>query len=598
MDFQELGLNEELVRAVKALGFVNPMPIQEQAIPVLLDGSRDVVGSAQTGTGKTGAFGLPLLQLIDRSVPHPQALVLCPTRELCIQITNDIKQFSLCMEGVRTAAVYGGASIEVQIRQIKRGAQIIVATPGRLNDLLRRKAVKMEHISVAVLDEADEMLNMGFKEDIDLILATLPPHRRIWLFSATMPSGVAAIATKYLTDPVKITVNSKQKSPEKIEHTCYTIQEKDRYEALKRILDFSPGIFGLVFCRTRKETQDVAARLIQDGYDSGALHGELSQAQRDSVMQRFRQASIRILVATDVAARGLDVNDITHVIHYNLPNEPEMYIHRSGRTARAGKHGSSIALINVKEKYRLQAIEKRLKIQFDFEKVPDGPGICKKQLLSQIEKIVDTKVNDADIAEYLPVAYEALRGIDKNELIKRLVSSEFTHFIDYYRHSSDINVKPLKKAVTGTGTTNPKTRVKDSRTNSVKDGIKDSRKDTRKDRKAQRFFINIGRLDKMNEGSIVKLICDHSDIRASMIGQVNLKRSYSFFEVENRVAGMMLQSIRNAKFYGREVMIREVFDKKIPPSIRAEAIRNLINGVSITLPPCDNRLFHGTFMDR
>ncbi len=557
MDFQELGLNAELVRAVKALGFLTPMPIQEQAIPVLLGGRRDVVGSAQTGTGKTGAFGLPLLQLIDRSLPQPQALVLCPTRELCIQITNDIKQFSSYMEGVRTAAVYGGASIVAQIKQIKRGAQVIVATPGRLNDLLRRKAVNMGHVSVAVLDEADEMLNMGFKEDLDLILATLPQHRRIWLFSATMPSGVAAIAKKYLTDPVKINVSGKHQSPENIEHTCYTIQEKDRYEALKRILDFSPGIFGLVFCRTRKETQDVAARLMQDGYDSDALHGELSQAQRDSVMQRFRKASIRILVATDVAARGLDVNDITHVIHYNLPDEPEMYIHRSGRTARAGKHGSSIALINVKEKYRLQVIEKRLKIRFDFGKIPDGPGICKKQLLNQIGKIVDTKVNDADIAEYLPAAYEALRGIDKNELIKRFVSSEFNHFIDYYRHSGDINVKSLKTAGTGAGAANPKTRVKNNR----KNGLKDSLKDSRKDRKAQRFFINIGRLDKINEGSIVQLICDHSDIRANMIGQINLKRSYSFFEVENRAAGMMLQSVKNAKFYGRDVTVREVFDK-------------------------------------
>ena len=557
MDFQELGLNAELVRAVKALGFLTPMPIQEQAIPVLLGGRQDVVGSAQTGTGKTGAFGLPLLQLIDRSLPQPQALILCPTRELCIQITNDIKQFSSYMEGVRTAAVYGGASIVAQIKQIKRGAQVIVATPGRLNDLLRRKAVNMGHVSVAVLDEADEMLNMGFKEDLDLILATLPQHRRIWLFSATMPSGVAAIAKKYLTDPVKINVSGKHQSPENIEHTCYTIQEKDRYEALKRILDFSPGIFGLVFCRTRKETQDVAAKLMQDGYDSDALHGELSQAQRDSVMQRFRKASIRILVATDVAARGLDVNDITHVIHYNLPDEPEMYIHRSGRTARAGKHGSSIALINVKEKYRLQVIEKRLKIRFDFGKIPDGPGICKKQLLNQIEKIVDTKVNDADIAEYLPAAYEALRGIDKNELIKRFVSSEFNHFIDYYRHSGDINVKSLKTAGTGAGAANPKTRVKNNR----KNGLKDSLKDSRKDRKAQRFFINIGRLDKINEGSIVQLICDHSDIRANMIGQINLKRSYSFFEVENRAAGMMLQSVKNAKFYGRDVTVREVFDK-------------------------------------
>ncbi len=565
MDFQELGLNADLVRAVEDLGFATPMPIQTKAIPVLLNGRQDFVGLAQTGTGKTGAFGLPLLQKIDRSIAKPQAVILCPTRELCMQITQDLKKFSRHMQGVHTVAVYGGASIVDQMRQIKRGAHVIAATPGRLIDLLQRKAVDMAHVSVAILDEADEMLNMGFQEDIDRILASLPSDRRIWLFSATMPSGVAAIAAKYLTDPVKITVGGKHRSPKNIEHTCYTIREKDRYAALKRILDFSPGIFGLVFCRTRKQTQEVAASLVQDGYDADALHGDLSQAQRDYVMQKFRRASIRILVATDVAARGLDVDDITHVIHYNLPDEVEVYTHRSGRTARAGKHGASLALINVKEKYRAQAIEKRCNIRFDFGKLPDGPEICKKQLLNQIGKIVATKVNDADIADYLPAIYEALSGMDKEELIKRFVSSEFNHFIEYYRHASDINVKSSKKSDAGAGARYPKTHVKfrkKAAAGTTATKPKTYTKSPLKGRKTQRFFINVGRLDKINAGAIVRLICDHSGIQSNMIGQIDLKREFSFFEVEQQAAGRVRQSVKNAKLDGRTVLVQEIIKNK------------------------------------
>ncbi|RLC30262.1 MAG: ATP-dependent helicase [Deltaproteobacteria bacterium] len=549
MDFQELGLNAELVRAVRELDFVTPMPIQEKAIPVLLDGRQDVVGLAQTGTGKTGAFGLPLLQRIDRSIPRPQAVILCPTRELCIQIAADIKRFSRHMKGVHTVAVYGGASIAVQMLQIKRGAHIIAATPGRLIDLLQRKVVDMSRVSVAILDEADEMLNMGFQEDIDRILGTLPSSRRIWLFSATMPSGVAAIADRYLADPVNITVGGKHRSPKNIGHTCYTIREKDRYEALKRVLDFFPGIFGLIFCRTRKQTQDVAAGLVRDGYDADALHGDLSQAQRAYVMGKFRNASIRILVATDVAARGLDVDDITHVIHYNLPDETDVYTHRSGRTARAGKYGASIALINVKEKYRIRAIEKRCKIRFDFKKLPDGKEICRKQLLDQVGKIIDAEVNDADIADYMPDIYEALGGMDKEELIKRFVSSGFNRFIEYYRHAADINVKPRETSGTctraKTGPAKPAPGVKNRM----------------KGRKTRRFFINVGRLDKINAGAIVRLVCDQSGIRSDMIGQIDLKREFSFFEVEQQAAGRVRRSVRNARFDGRAVRVREVSEK-------------------------------------
>lgn len=555
MDFQELGLNEQLVQAVTDLGFLTPMPIQEKAIPVLLKDRRDVVGLAQTGTGKTGAFGLPLLQRIDKSIHRPQALVLCPTRELCIQITSDIKQFSRHMEGINTVAVYGGAGIVTQMQQIKCGAHIIVATPGRLIDLLKRKVVKTAHVSVAVLDEADEMLNMGFKEDIDCILDALPTQRRIWLFSATMPSGVAAIANRYLSHPVKMTVGGKHSSPKNIEHTCFTIREKDRYEALKRVIDFSPEIFGLVFCRTRKQTQEVAAGLVKDGYDADALHGDLSQSQRDYVMGKFRHASVRILVATDVAARGLDVDDITHVIHYNLPDETEVYTHRSGRTARAGKRGVSILLINIKEKYRARLIEKRCKIRFDFGKLPAGKEICKKQLLSRIGKIVDAKVNDDDFADYLPAVYEALSGMDKEELIKRVVSSGFTHLIEHYRNAGDINVKSGKPAG---GTAKAGTR------GGAGDGAAKSKAKVRnrmKGKKTHRFFINVGRLDKINPGAIIRLVCDQSGIRSNMIGQIDLKREFSFFEVERQAADRVRRFVKNARLDGRAVKVREVIEK-------------------------------------
>jgi ATP-dependent RNA helicase DeaD len=406
------------------------------------------------------------------------------------------------------------------------------------------------------------MLNMGFKEDIDRILGALPQHRHIWLFSATMPAGVAAIADRYLTDPVKITVGGKHRSPQNIAHTCYTIREKDRYAALKRILDFSPGIFGLVFCRTRTQTQEVAAALMQDGYDADALHGDLSQAQRDYVMRKFRQRTIRILVATDVAARGLDVDDITHVIHYNLPDETEVYTHRSGRTARAGKHGASLALINMKEKYRIQLIENRCKIRFEWGKLPDGPAICKKQLLNQIDKLVDAKVNEADIADYLPAVYAALEGMDKEELIKRFVAAEFSRFIDYYRHTGDINVKPRKKI---TGTTKPKTHLKPHKKYAADDTAAESKSPVKSrinGRKTQRFFINVGRLDKINAGAIVRLICDHSGIRSNKIGQIDLKREFSFFEVEQRVAGKVSESIKNARIDGRAVKVQAILENK------------------------------------
>jgi len=542
MNFNTLGLKKELIKSVENLGFQVPMPIQERAIPALLSGERDFVGLAQTGTGKTGAFGLPLIQQIDPSLTYPQGVVVCPTRELCIQITGDLKQFARYMKNINIVAVYGGSSILNQVRQIKNGCQIIVATPGRLLDLMERKAVKLSKVSYAILDEADEMLNMGFKEDIDRILDSIPAQRRIWLFSATMPKGVAAIARNYLTDPLEVSLGDQNRTPENIEHICYVIHEKNRYQGLKRIIDYTPEIFGLVFCRTRKETQTVAETLMQDGYNAEALHGDLSQAQRDNVMRKFRQGTVKILVATDVAARGLDVDDITHVIHYRLPDEAEIYTHRSGRTARAGKSGTSIVLINVKEKGRVNMLGKKGKLKFQFGKIPNGRAICKKQLFNLVDKIVQTDVNQEGIADYLPAIYDSLEGLDKEELIKRFVSAEFNRFIEYYRDAGDINVKSSKEASAIHKPVNKRARFKGKKT--------------------QRFFISVGKLDKINKGAIVRLICDNSGIRSNLIGDIDLNREFSFFEVEKSASGKIRKSFAKARLNGRPVQVHRVLKKK------------------------------------
>ncbi len=541
MNFETLGLRTELLRAMTSLGFQKPMPIQAQAIPTLLSGKKDFVGLAQTGTGKTAAFGLPLIQHIDQTLARPQAVIMCPTRELCLQITNDLKQFARHLKKVRIAAVYGGASIAMQIAQLKKGAQIIVATPGRLLDLINRKAVKLAQVAYAVLDEADEMLNMGFQEDIDQILSNITGHRHIWLFSATMPKGVAKIARQYLSDPEYVTVGERNSSPKNIQHRCYVIHEKNRYLGLKRLIDFAPEMFGLVFCRTRQETRDVAEALLQDGYQAEALHGDLSQSQRDYVMRKFRQKSIHILVATDVAARGLDVDNITHVIHYNLPGEAETYTHRSGRTARAGKAGCSIALINKKEIRRVRELEYKRNLRFEFCKIPNGRSICEKQLASLMDRIVQTDVNHTEINEYLPAVYAKLADIDKEELIKRFVSAEFNRFLTDYHHAEDINVKndPKRKAP-----------------------FKSEKKIRPRRKKTQRFSINVGRRDNINPGAIVRMICDNSGIRSNLIGAIDLNRKSSFFEVAQSAAAQVRNSVKNATLDGRHVQVREVFADK------------------------------------
>nr|MDA3832354.1 DEAD/DEAH box helicase [Spirochaetales bacterium] len=435
MSFENLDLIDELLKAVNELGFIEPTPIQTDAIPEIIGGGRDLVGLAQTGTGKTAAFGLPMIQLIDFDLAYVQGVVICPTRELCMQISGDIKKLCKYVKGAKVVAVYGGASIENQRNQIKKGAQIIVATPGRLLDLINRKIAKLSNVSYVVLDEADEMLNMGFQEDLDAILENTPAQKRTWLFSATMPKEVARIAKKYMKNPVEITIGKKNSGAENILHVNYIVNEKDRYQALKRIVDYHPDIYGLVFCRTRRETQDIAEKLMKDSYNAEAIHGDLSQALRDKVMSRFKDKSIQILIATDVAARGIDVQDITHVINYKLPDEAGNYTHRSGRTARAGKSGTSIAIINSREKSKLQFIEKKVNIKFNYAKVPEGHAICEKQLYSMINKMVEVKVDQKEIERFLPLVYNTLDCLTKEELIQKFVSNEFNRFLNYNKNS-------------------------------------------------------------------------------------------------------------------------------------------------------------------
>ncbi len=500
MTFQDLGLEPMLLKAVTEMGFENPTPIQEQTIPQLQDKSTDMVALAQTGTGKTAAFGLPLLQKLDLTSKFTQSLILAPTRELCVQISKDLINYSKYISGLRVTAVYGGAPIMGQIRDVKAGSQVIVATPGRLIDMIERKAIDLSHVDIVVLDEADEMLNMGFKDDLDEILSNTPPTKNTWLFSATMPREVERIASKYMENPLSISVGKKNSGNENIEHIYYQVQQRDRYAALKRIADFYPDIFGIVFCRTKAETQDVADQLIKDGYNADALHGDLSQAQRDLVMKRFRSRTLQMLVATDVAARGIDVNNVTHVINYNLPEDAENYTHRSGRTARAGKSGIAIAIVTPKESFKIKEIERIIQSKFTKADVPTGVDVCEKQLFHLVHKLHNVEVKDDEIEKYLPKIYEELKDLDKEELIKRFVSEEFNRFYTYYQNSQDLNSG-------GDGAPNGKTT---------------------------RFFVNMGQLDGFNRNSIKDFLTEISNVHPRMIFNIDVKNSFSFFETENK----------------------------------------------------------------
>ncbi|EHQ28235.1 DEAD/DEAH box helicase [Mucilaginibacter paludis] len=533
--FSQLGIRHDIVNAITDLGFENPTPIQEQSIPVLLTGSNDFVGLAQTGTGKTAAFGLPLLELLDFEQNHPQALILCPTRELCLQITNDLKNYSKNMSNVNVVAVYGGANISDQLRQIKRGVQIVVATPGRMLDIINRKAINFSDVNYVVLDEADEMLNMGFQEDIDSILSTTPDDKKTWLFSATMPSEVRRIAKKYMTDPFELTMGEKNTGNVNIEHEYYIVRARDKYAAFKRIVDFNPEIFGIVFCRTKIETQEIAEALIKDGYNADSLHGDLSQQQRDKVMKRYRERSLQLLIATDVAARGIDVNDVTHVINYSLPDEIENYTHRSGRTARAGKTGVSIAIINSKELGKIRQIERVIGKKFIKGEIPNGFDVCEKQLFAIVHKVHNVQVNEQQIEQYIPRIMDEFKDLEKEDIIKRFASIEFNRFLDYYKNAPDLNAPLDDRAVRGElGDRAPRGTGNSDYT---------------------RLFINLGSVDEFNRGDLLGYICNTAKISGRTVGKIDVKGVYSFFEVPKADVDKVFAEFKDAEFKGRPVRI-------------------------------------------
>ena len=537
--FIQLGIRHDIVNAITELGFENPTPIQEQAVPVLLAGSNDFVGLAQTGTGKTAAFGLPLLELLDFSQKQPQALILCPTRELCLQISKDIEKFAKNLPDVHVVAVYGGANIGDQLRQIRRGVQIVVATPGRMLDIIGRKAIDFSNVRYVVLDEADEMLNMGFQEDINDILSTTPEEKKTWLFSATMPAEVRRIAKNYMTDPVELTMGTKNTGNVNIEHEYYLVRARDKYAAFKRIVDFNPDIFGIVFCRTKVETQEIAEALIKDGYNADALHGDLSQQQRDKVMKRYRERSLQLLIATDVAARGIDVNDVTHVINFSLPDEIENYTHRSGRTARAGKTGVSIAIIHGKEIGKIRQIERVIGKKFIKAEVPTGFDVCEKQLFGLVHKVHNVSVNEEQISQYLPRIIAEFEDLSKEELIKRFASIEFNRFLEYYKNALDLN------AAVSEGSS--------SRTSEGGKAERFGRTGYKSD--YTRLFINLGSVDEFTRGDMLGYICNNTRISGKAIGKIDLKGVYTFFEIENSSVDKVFSGFQHVDFNGRQVRI-------------------------------------------
>ena len=544
--FEELGVSPEIRRAIEEMGYEQPMPVQEEVIPYLLGENNDVVALAQTGTGKTAAYGLPLIQKTDVSRREPQALILSPTRELCLQIAGDLNDYSKYINGLHVLPVYGGSSIESQIRALKRGVQIIVATPGRLLDLMQRKTVSLATVRNVVLDEADEMLNMGFSESLDAILADVPQDRNTLLFSATMSPEISRIAQNYLHNAREITIGRKNEGTANVKHIAYIVHAKDKYETLKRIVDYNPDIYGIIFCRTRKETQEIADKLMQEGYNADSLHGDLSQAQRDAVMQKFRIRNLQLLVATDVAARGLDVDDLTHVINYGLPEDTESYTHRSGRTGRAGKTGISVAIINLREKGRMRQIERIIGKKFEMGQMPTARDICQRQLLKVIDDLEKVKVNEEEIADFMPDIYRKLDWLSKEDLIKRMVSHEFNRFSDYYRNRPDIQ--------TANG---PEGKEKG-------EGKKGKKKAESGQRQAEpgytRFFINLGKNDGMRPNELISLINAHVRGRAE-IGRIDLMRSFSFFEVAEEFTPNILRGLAHANWKGHKVIV-EVADEE------------------------------------
>ena len=540
--FEELGVSPEIRMAIEEMGYENPMPVQEEVIPYLLGNRNDVVALAQTGTGKTAAFGLPLIQKIDVSRCIPQALILCPTRELCLQIAGDLTDYSKYITDLKILPVYGGSSIESQIRSLKKGVHIIVATPGRLLDLMERKVANLGTIADVVMDEADEMLNMGFTDSINAILEQVPEDRNTLMFSATMSPEIARIAKTYLHNAKEITIGTKNEGSKNVHHIAYTVHAKDKYLALKRVVDFYPQIYGIIFCRTRKETQEIADKLIQDGYNADSLHGELSQAQRDLVMQKFRQRHLQLLVATDVAARGLDVNDLTHVINYGLPDDTESYTHRSGRTGRAGKTGISIAIINLREKGKMREIERIINKKFEAGTLPSGHAICEQQLIKVIDDIEKVKVDEEEIEAFLPNIYRKLEWLSKEDLIKRVVSMEFNRFLDYYKNAPEIE--------------QPKGNDKKAELKERKDHGTDKQKTARKAEKGYtRLFLNLGKSDGFYTNQIIELVNRNLKKERIQIGRIDLMQNFSFFEVIESQAQMVIKALNKLNLNNRKVVV-------------------------------------------
>ncbi|MBR5777849.1 MAG: DEAD/DEAH box helicase [Bacteroidales bacterium] len=535
MTFSELGVGEKILKAIEELGFERPMPVQEAVLPILFEKETDLIALAQTGTGKTAAFGIPTIQNLDYSNQNTEAVVLSPTRELCVQIANDLTKYAKYIPECTVVPVYGGASIEVQKKALKKGAKIIVATPGRINDLLRRKYIDLSNVKWAVLDEADEMLDMGFKDDLDFILAQTPDTKHTMLFSATMPDEVARIAKNYMNDPKEVTIGVRNSGSANVRHCYYLVQAKDRYLALKRIADYYPSIYAIIFCRTRSETQEVATALIRDGYNADALHGDLSQAQRDHVMERFRCRNLQMLVATDVAARGLDVSNLTHVINYNLPDEIEQYTHRSGRTGRADKTGISIAIINLREKHKIKAIEKIIKKKFEQVPVPTGMDVCEKQFYNMIAKVERVEVKYDEINKFTSEVVKRLEWMDKKELISRFVSVEFNRFLEYYKNSPDLNVKEKEEK--------QKIDKKKSKVQHNDVGM-------------ARLFFNLGYADKILPQRLIGLIndtCDNKDIK---IGKIDIMERFSYVDVDGYYANEIIEAF-HGETYKRKPLIVE-----------------------------------------
>ncbi len=540
--FDEFGFSPELLRGIQDLGFETPMPIQEKAIPLALETDRDIIGLAQTGTGKTAAFGLPLIQNLDLSLCQPQGLILAPTRELCLQICRDLQSFAAHIPALKILAVYGGADAEAQISALRRGVHVIVATPGRMNDLLnKRRKIDLSAISRVILDEADEMLDMGFKDDLDAILSQTPETKKTSLFSATMPREMQDIAQNYMTDPVEISVGVKNSGSETVEHICHMVRSRDRYSALKRVVDFRPEIYGIVFCRTRQETKDIAQKLINDGYNADALHGDLSQSQREYIMQKFRQKNLQLLVATDVAARGIDVQGISHVLHYNLPDDPETYTHRSGRTGRAGNEGISIAIINLKEKHKIHSIERNLKRNFAFLPVPKGKEICEKQLLHLIDKIQSAPVDHEEIEQFLPMISKKLEHLSREEMIKMFLSLEFDHFLSYYKDAEDLSSPDRKR---------------DFEDFSEKRSSRDhSSSSFNRKGDFSRLFINLGAMDGLTPKELISFVTGQMGKRGLPLGKIDITKSFSFFEVPREEEAQVLKALQKSVYKNRKVLV-------------------------------------------